>query len=146
MSTTMHMAEETPMVPACSPSASSRMPAALRVLGARLGGPFGGLSDGARDRLAEACLAFAALIEAGEIAPDGGVNLRPWPRFLLSALFALELTADALAMTEEDEAWLIAEVEADLGEARALLQERRGEPRTPVPPRPPLPVSRLIRP
>jgi hypothetical protein len=139
MSNPQHLAED--LTPIGSAATRHRMPVALRALADRLGGPFGGLSAGARTQLAAACHAFACLIEAGEDMPDGGANLRPWPRFLLSALFSLELTRDALPLTHDDEAWLVAEVEADLGEARALLEERTGAPRTAVPPRPPLPVS-----
>jgi hypothetical protein len=129
-----------------SPSAASktRMPAALRALAERLGGSFGGLSPGARERLAAACMTFAELIEAAEDAPGGGVNLRAWPRFLLSALFSIELTADAQPLAEEDEAWLVLEVETDVNEARAHLPLSARSPKT-DPPEPPGPVSTLIR-
>jgi len=137
---------EVPVPSTPSATQKGRMPAALRALTVRLDGRFGGLSEGARERLAAACATFAWLIEATEERPEGSPNLRPWPRFLLSALFSLELTADGLPLSEDDEAWLVAEVEADLGEARALFQVHLGQPPTPVPPRPPLPVSQIIRP
>jgi hypothetical protein len=128
-----------------SAATKARMPMALRALADRLGSSFGGLSAGARARLAAACLTFADVIQAGEDAPDGGVNLRPWPRFLLSALFSLELTVDVLTITEADEAWLVAEVEADVDGARALLLARTGIAPACAPTVPPLPVSQLIR-
>src|SRR5258707_358994 len=105
---------DAPTAPTPSVASKARMPAALRTLAVRLDDPLGGLSAGARTRLSAACSTFAWLIEAGEDLPEGSLNLRPWPRFLLSALFALELTVEALPLSEGDEAWLVAEVEADL--------------------------------
>ena len=131
-------------VPMLSAESKARMPAALRALGDRLARPFGGLSAPARARLVSACTSFADMIEAGEDAPGDGINLRGWPRFLLSALFALELTVEVLPLSAEDEAWLVAEIQADLGEARALLEARAGVER-PAPRPPPLLLSRLIR-
>ncbi len=99
-----------------------RLPAALRALATRLGGAFGGLSAGARARLASACASFAELVEAGE---DRGVNLRGWPAFLFCALFAVEVTA--LSLTPADEVWLVAEVEAHVHGARSALDGRTVE-------------------
>jgi hypothetical protein len=124
-------------------AAKARMQLALRALGERLGGAFAGLSADTRERLATACSVFASLIEAAEDAPDGGVNLRAWPRFLLSALFSLELTADALPLAEEDEAWLVAEIESDVKHAETHFRLSTG--RDLAPPRPPALVSELLR-
>jgi hypothetical protein len=117
---------------------AARIPAAFRALAVRLHGPFAHLSAGTRHRLASACDAFAELIEAAYDARGGGNDVRSWARFLLSALFSLELTDHVLPLSAEDEAWLLAEVEADLGEARARAEARLGRLRSPVPPRPPI--------
>ncbi|WP_437968828.1 hypothetical protein WMF04_05815 [Sorangium sp. So ce260] len=115
-----------------------RMPTDLRALALCLAGPFAGLSPRARRCLALRCDGFAELLEAQGTLPDAADELRSWPRFLLSALFALRSAGDAPPLSEQDEAWMVAEVEADFGEALALFEVRTGRPRSPIPPRPPL--------
>ncbi|XYH92848.1 hypothetical protein ACMHYB_33895 [Sorangium sp. So ce1128] len=122
-----------------APSRAERMPTELRALALCLADPFAGLSESARRRLALRCNGFAELIQAQGTLADAGDDLRSWPRFLLSALFALRAAHDASQLSEQDEAWMVAEVEADFGEALALFDARTGGPRGPVPPRPLLP-------
>lgn len=125
------------------PSRAERMPTDLRALALCLASPFAGLSTRARRRLALRCDGFAELIEAQGALPDAVDDLRSWPRFLLSALFALRSAEDAPPLSEQDEAWMVAEVEADFGEALALFEVHTGRPRSPIPPRPLLPRREL---
>lgn len=120
------------------------MPEALRTLAQHLGQEYAGLSGTARRRLAAACDGFAEVIQAAEDAADGGINLRPWARFLLSALFVLRLTEDAGPLSPEDEGWLLGEIEGSLDEARALLAAHAGTPRSASPEPPPL-MSHVAR-
>jgi hypothetical protein len=112
------------------------MAASLNALASCLGGPFADLTAGTRIRLAAMCDGFAELIRAGEDAPDRGISSRSSAGFLVSALFALRSAVGALPLSKEDEAWMVAEIEADLGDERALLEARTGRPRSSVPPRP----------
>lgn len=135
----------TPDAQVRSAESVARMPKALRALALRLGSEFAGLSGNARHRLAAACDGFAEGIQAAEDAPEGGVNLRPWARFLLSALFVLLLTEDESPLSEEDEGWLVAEIEGNLADARTLLEARAGAPPAPTLPQPPPLVTELRR-
>ncbi|WP_437486923.1 hypothetical protein WME75_04880 [Sorangium sp. So ce1014] len=126
-----------------APSRAERMPTDLRALALCLAGPFAGLSKSARWSLARRCDSFAELIETQGALPDAADDVRSWPRFLLSALFALRSAGDAPPLSEQDEAWVVAEVEADFGEALALFEGRTGRPRSPIPPRPLLPRREL---
>ena len=94
--------------------------------------PFMCLSvDGAR-RLSSACNGFAELIVAGENAPGAGVNLRSGAYFLLSALAAVRGHQGASCLAAPDEMWMIAEVESELGVARALFEARTGNAHAPT--------------
>jgi hypothetical protein len=44
------------------------------------------------------------------------------------------------ALSDQDEAWVISEVESELGEARARMDARAGRPWSPPAARPPFPV------
>ncbi len=117
-----------------APSAGP-MPGALRDLALGMWArPFAGLTAGAVRRLVSACHAFAALIEAGADARSG-------PCFLVSALSALRGREGELPLSDQDEAWMISEVESELGEARARMDARAGRPCSPPAARSPLPES-----
>lgn len=119
---------------------AEQMPAALRAMALALGAPpFAGLSLGTSRRLSFACNGFAALIGAAEDAPLAGMNLRSRACFLLSALSVLRSNDARSPLSVVDEAWMIAEIEADFGEALALFEARTGRPRSPVPTRPAIP-------
>ncbi|WP_433933643.1 hypothetical protein AB3662_04640 [Sorangium cellulosum] len=128
-----------------APSRAERMPTDLRALALCLAGPFAGLSEGARRCLALRCDGFAELIQAQGAVAEAGDDVRSWPRFLLSALFALRSAGDAPPLSEQDEAWMVAEVEADFGEALARFEARTGRPPSRIPPRPTLPLQQLAR-
>jgi hypothetical protein len=118
-------------------TSAERLPAALHALALRLGGvPYAGLSSGASRRITFACNGLADLIRSGEDNPDTGMNLRGSAGFLLSALGALRWSDGAPPLSGADEAWLVAEIEAEFGEALALFEVRTGRTRSPVPPRP----------
>lgn len=109
-----------------APSAGP-MPGALRDLALGMGDrPLAGLTIGAIRHLVSACHAFAALIEA-----DPGADVRFGPCFLVSALSALRGREGELPLSDEDEAWMISEVESELGEARARKDARAGWPCSP---------------
>lgn len=119
--------------------APSKMSTVLRALARSLGDPsFTGLSMRASRRLTLACNGFAELIQAAEATPDKGKSLKGSARFLVSALAALRAPSCALPLSERDEAWLLAEIESELGEAIALFDAQMGRPRSAVPPRPTL--------
>ncbi|WP_437588665.1 hypothetical protein [Sorangium sp. So ce1000] len=103
-----------------------QMPADLRALALCLGGPFAGLSRASRRRLAFLCDNFAELLQAEGRLPAAGDSLRAWPRFLLSALFALRFAEEAPSLSDQEEQWLVAEVEAEFREARAAVEGGRG--------------------
>lgn len=126
-----------------APAAS--MPAALRALALSLGpDAFPCLSVRTSRRLSFACNGFAALIGAEEDTPEKGVNIRARAWFLVSALHVLR-DGDGAPLSTQEEAWMIAEIEADFGEAVALLQARRGQPCSPIPARPALPcLGRVV--
>lgn len=122
--------------------APSKMPTALRALARSLGAEsFTGLSMGASRRLTLACNGFAELIQAAEEAPDAGLTLKGSARFLVSALTSIRSTDGALPLSEQDEAWMIAEIESELGEAIAMFDVQMGRPRGTAPPRPALDFS-----
>jgi hypothetical protein len=126
----------------CSPAEGpipTPMPGALRAMARRLGEPsFASLSTGASRRLSFACNGFADLIQAGEGTTAGGENLRSGAGFLVSALSALRSSTGA-PLSRGDETWMVAEIEADFGEALARFEARTGRPRSPVPLRPQIP-------
>ncbi|KYG04403.1 hypothetical protein BE21_46950 [Sorangium cellulosum] len=64
------------------------------------------------------------LSQAQEHRPGAGDDVRSWPGFLLSALFALRSDEEAPPLSEQDEAWVVAEVEADFREALAAFGVR----------------------
>lgn len=111
------------------------MSGALRALALDIGdSPLAGLTSGAVRRLASACRAFAALIEA-----DPGADARFGPCFLMSVLYALRGGRGPLST--QDEAWILAEVESELDEARARVQARAGRWHFAPAARPPLPAD-----
>jgi len=113
------------------------MPGALRDLALGMETrPLAGLTSGAGRRLVSACHAFAGLIEA---AP--GADARFGPCFLVSVLSALRGREGELPLSDQDEAWMISELESELGEARARMASRAGRPCSPPAARPPLPES-----
>lgn len=119
-----------------APSAGP-MPGALRDLALGMGArPLAGLTAGAARGLVSACHAFAALIEA-DPGPDAGFG----PCFLVSVLSALRGREGELPLSDQDEAWMISEVESELGEARARMDARAGRPCSPLAARSPLPES-----
>ncbi|WP_437728712.1 hypothetical protein [Sorangium sp. So ce861] len=107
-----------------SPSRAERLPTDLRALARCLGGPFAGLSSRGRRRLAFLCDGLAVLSQAQEHRPGAGDDARSWPGFLLSALFALRYDEEASPLSAQDEAWVLAEVEADFREALAAFGVR----------------------
>ena len=111
------------------------MPGALRDLALGMGArPLAGLTAGAGRRLASACHAFAALIDA-----DPGPDARFGPCFLVSVLSALRGREGERPLSDWDEAWMISEVESELGEARARVDARAGRPYSTPAARPRLP-------
>lgn len=106
------------------PSRAEPLPTDLGALARCLGGPFAGLSSMARRRLAFLCDGLAALIHAQGHRPGAGDDARSWPGFLLSALFALRSVEEASPLSEQDEAWVVAEVEAGFAEASAVFGGR----------------------
>jgi hypothetical protein len=106
------------------------MPGALRQLALGMGAsPLAGLTTGAAGRLVSAFHAFAALIEADPVA-----DARFGPCFLVSMLSVLRRRGGA-PLSEQDEAWVIAEVESELDEARARMVARADLRRSPFPAR-----------
>ena len=100
------------------------MPGALRDLALGIGArPLAGLTAGAVRHLASACHAFAALIEA-----EPGAEARFGPCFLLSVLSSLGGRQGEPPLSDQDEAWVISEVESELVEARARMDARAGRP------------------
>jgi hypothetical protein len=109
------------------------MPGALRDLALSIGTrPLAGLTAAAVRRLASACHAFAALIEA-----EPGADARFGPCFLVSLLTSLRGREGEAPLSDHDEAWMISEVESELGEARARMDVRAGRPWSPPAARPP---------
>jgi len=114
------------MISLVSPLATSAgpMPDALRDLALGVGGrPLAGLTAGALRRLVSACDAFAALIET-----EPGADARFGPCFLLSVLSSLRGREGEPLLSDQDEAWVISEVESELVEARARMDARAGRP------------------
>ncbi|MFT3769003.1 MAG: hypothetical protein QM820_26480 [Minicystis sp.] len=112
------------------------MSAALRALALSLGpDAFPCLSARASRRLSFACNGFAALLGSGEDIPEKGASLRARAWFLVTALQALR-DGSGEPLSTQEEAWMIGEIEADFGEAVALLQTHRGQPCSPIPARP----------
>jgi hypothetical protein len=110
------------------------MPVALRDLALGLGAcPLGGLTAGAGRRLVSAFHAFAALIEA-----NPGADVRFGPCFLVSVLSALRGREGAPPLSDQDEAWIISEVESELCEAQARTDARAGRSCSLPAARPPL--------
>jgi hypothetical protein len=112
------------------------MPGALRDLALGIGAdPFAGLTAGAIRRLVTACHGFAALIEA-----EPGANARFGPCFLMSVLSSFRGREGEPPLSDQDEAWVISEVESELGEARARIDVRAGRPWLSPAARPAFPV------
>jgi hypothetical protein len=96
------------------------MPGALRALALGIvARPLGGLTAGADQRLVSACHAFAALIEA-----EPGADVRFGPCFLVSVLSTLRRREGEPPLSDQDEAWMISEVESSLCAARARMDAR----------------------
>ncbi|MDC0680842.1 hypothetical protein [Sorangium atrum] len=108
-----------------SPPRAERLPTDLRALARSLGGPFAGLSSRARWRLASLCDGLAVLIQAQDHHRGAGDSVRSWPGFLLSSLLALRFDGEASPLSAQEEAWVVAEVEADFEEAFAAFRVRR---------------------
>jgi hypothetical protein len=110
-------------------AAAEQMATALqaRALGAA---PFSGLSPEASVRLASACDQMAALIRAGEDVPEPGMNLRSGASFLVCTLSALRARGVSQPLSPPDEAWMLEEVESELGDANALFETRMRNPTT----------------
>jgi hypothetical protein len=112
------------------------MPGALRDLALGIGTrPLAGLTAVAVRRLVSACHAFAALIEA-----EPGADARFGPCFLVSVLSSLRGREGEPPLSNQDEAWVISEVESELGEARARMDVRAGRRWSPPAACPPFPV------
>jgi len=101
--------------------------------------PFEALSAQGARRLSFVCNGFAALIEEGEDTPDAGMSLRSRACFLVSAVASLRAAEGSPPLAAGYEAWMLAEVEHEFGQAISLLESRTGRPHAPSPPRPALP-------
>ncbi len=126
------------MISLGSPLATSAgpMPGALRDLALDIGDhPLAGLTAGAVGHLVSACHAFATLIEA-----EPGADARFGPCFLMSVLSSLRGREGEPPLSDQDEAWMVSEVESELGEARARMDARTGRPWSPRAARPLFPV------
>jgi hypothetical protein len=126
------------MISLGSPLATSvgPMPSALRDLALGMGArPVAGLTSSAVRSLVSACHAFASLIEA-----EPGADARFGPCFLMSVLSSLRARESEPPLSDQDEAWVISEVESELGEARARMDARAGRPWSPPAARPPFPL------
>ncbi len=100
------------------------MPGALRDLALGIGAhPLAGLTASAVRRLVSACQAFAVLIEA-----EPGADACFGPCFLMSVLSSLRGREGEPPLSDQDEAWVISEIESELVEARARMDARAGRP------------------
>jgi hypothetical protein len=124
------------------PHAARQMAAALRAH-AICPPPFAGVSPDAATLLTSACNRMAEIIQAGEGVPEVGMNLRSGASFLLSTLSALRAVAGRRPLSAAHEAWMLAEIECEVGEASALLETRSGRFPAPVPSRPDLPAPKV---
>jgi hypothetical protein len=86
------------------------------------------LSRSAAERLRSASEHMAMLIQAGEDVPEG-MNLRSGASFLLCTLSVLRVGGVAAQpLSALHEAWMLEEVECELGDASALFEMRtRGQ-------------------